>query len=71
MKAEELQAYRELVMGPLYGAGRIQCWICGYELLTGDRVLLVPIDCANAEKMHAGEPYDNVMAHYSCMERIP
>lgn len=71
MKPEELAVYRGLTKVAAYGQGVTACFLCGQDCKVGERLLMVPTDCAETEKMHAGQPYNHRLAHRSCMERVP
>ena len=71
MKPHELAVYKELVMGASYGEFTRTCFLCLEVFATGERLLMVPTNCDETKKMDVGQPYDHLLAHRSCMERIP
>ena len=66
MKAEELAKY---AVGHALDGDR--CCLCVQAFKPAEEILLVPEDCEQTAKMHAGEPYMHRPAHRACMERVP
>jgi hypothetical protein len=71
MKSSELVLYKELIMDSAHGAGRVACFLCRNVFATGEKLLMVPTNCDETEKMHAGQPYENLLAHRKCVELVP
>jgi len=71
MTPDELAVYRELTMVASYGVGRSTCFLCGRMFMVGERLLMVPNDCGDTEKMHKEQPFNHRLAHRRCMEQLP
>jgi hypothetical protein len=66
MKPSELATYR--VGQLLYGS---RCFLCDVRIEAGDQCLFVPVNCDETVRMDAGQEYEFLTAHRSCMERVP
>jgi hypothetical protein len=70
MTPNEIVRYAEVTMDASYRAGRVDCFVCKNVLATGDRCLLIPSDIEQQRKLDAREPYDSLLAHRACIERM-